>query len=57
MKESIQRLEAELENWRSGNTFTITKLVKRKRMEESGTRNTVTQPSHECIIMAQVTNN
>lgn len=35
MKETIQRLEAELEKWRSGNTPTITRLVmKRTRMEE-----------------------
>ena len=27
MKETIQRLEAELEQWRSGNTPTITRLV------------------------------
>lgn len=32
MKETIQRLEAELEKWRSGNTPTITRLV--MRMEE-----------------------
>lgn len=35
MKEAIQRLEAELEQWRSGNTPTITRLlVKVMRMEE-----------------------
>lgn len=35
MKEAIQRLEAELEQWRSGNTPTITRLlVKTMRMEE-----------------------
>lgn len=56
MKESIQRLEAELENWRNGNTLAIIRLVVRKRVEESGTRNTVAQPSHYCIIMPQVTN-
>lgn len=30
MKETIQRLEAELEQWRSGNTPTITRLVPRE---------------------------
>lgn len=35
MKEAIQRLEAELEQWRSGNTPTITRLlVKMMRMEQ-----------------------
>lgn len=45
MKESIQRLEAELEQWRSGNTSTFIRLVpKKSRREEKGTRNTVAQP-------------
>lgn len=45
MKETIQRLEAELEQWRSGNTPTNIRLVpEKRRLEEKGTRNTVAQP-------------
>lgn len=45
MKETIQRLEAELEQWRSGNTLTIIRLVpEKRRIEEKGTRKTVAQP-------------
>lgn len=45
MKETIQRLEAELEQWRSGNTPTNIRLVlKKRRIEEKGMRKTVAQP-------------
>lgn len=54
MKETIQRLEAELEQWRSGNTPTITRLVVKTMTMEERRRRTFLHSlfvSLRCVIM------